>query len=107
MRLVLRVLGTWLVGLALVLAVIDGTKSLAANAPVLTSLEQSWLGVHAASLAAVHGFITERYFASLLDGVLAALLGYPGFAVFGVLGFALLLIGRKPRRDRFVHQEEI
>ena len=107
MRLILRVLGTWLIGLALVLLVIDGTKSLGANALVFTSLEDLWTQVHPPSLDAVNAFFDSRFFADLLDAALAALLSYPAFAVFGVPGIVLALLGRKPRRERFLRQDQI
>ena len=107
MRLILRVLGTWLIGLALVLLVIDGTKSLGANALVFTSLEDLWTQVHPPSQDAVNAFFDSRFFADLLDAALAALLSYPAFAVFGVPGIVLALLGRKPRRERFLRQDQI
>ena len=107
MRLILRVLGTWLIGLALVLIVIDGTKSLGANAIVFTSLGELWMQVHPPSLDGVKGFFDSRFFADLLDAALAAILGYPAFAVFGVPGIVLALLGRKTRRERFVRQDNI
>jgi hypothetical protein len=107
MRLVLRILGTWLIGLALILLVVDGTKSLAANRLAFTSLSQAWTQVHAGSLEAVQGFFDSRFFADLLDAMLAALLSYPAFAVLGVPGIALALAGRKRRRDGFLRAEQI
>jgi hypothetical protein len=107
MRLILRIAGTWLIGLALVLLVIDGTRSLGANALVFTSLADTWTQVHGASLDAVRGFFDSRFFADLLDRALDALLTYPAFAVFGLPGIVLALAGRTPRRERFVRQDQI
>lgn len=107
MRLVLRVLGTWLLGLALVLVVIDGTKSLAANGLVMTSLADVWMGLHPPSLGAVEMFLEGRFFAEALGGIFAALLTYPAFAVVGVPAIVLALLGRKPRRERYVSQDQI
>ena len=107
MRLILRVIGTWLIGLALVLLVIDGTKSLAANVVKFTALSDLWTQVNAASLEAVRVFFESRFFADLLDAAFAALLGYPAFAVFAAPGIVLALAGRKPRRERFLRQEQI
>lgn len=107
MRIALRIVGTWLIGLALVLLVIDGTKSLAANAVVMTSLGDIWLQIHAQSLDGVREFFHSRFFASLLDQVFDALLTYPAFAVIGVPGILLTLLGRKPRRERFLRTEDI
>lgn len=107
MRLILRVLGTWLIGLALVLLVIDGTKSLGANALVFTSLADLWMQVHPPSLDAVRSFFGSRFFADLLDAALTAVLEYPAFAVFGVPGIVLALLGRKPQRERFLRHDQI
>jgi len=107
MRLVLRILGTWLVGLGLVLAVIDGTKSLGANKLVLTSLAETWTQLSPGSLLAVQGFFDSRYFADLLDGAMAALLSYPAFAIVAVPGIVLALLGRTPRREHYLQQDQI
>ena len=107
MRLILRIAGTWLIGLALILLVIDGTKSLGADAIVYTSLASLWTQVHPASLDAVRAFFDSRFFADLLDAALTAVLEYPAFAVFGVPGIVLALAGRKPRRERFLRQDQI
>ena len=107
MRLILRILGTWLIGLALIFLVMDGTKSLAANTLVFTSLGQAWTQLHPDSLAAVNGFLESRFFADLLSVTLTALLTYPAFAVLGVPGIVLALMGRRPRRERFLRQEQI
>lgn len=107
MRLLLRFLGTWLIALALVLLVIDGTKSLGANALVLTSLADLWTQLHPASLASVQEFFDSRFFEDLLDAALTALLGYPAFAVIGIPGIVLALLGRKPRRELFLRQDQI
>ncbi|KKB06981.1 hypothetical protein VE25_20240 [Devosia geojensis] len=107
MRLVLRVVGTWLIGLAIVLIVIDGTKSLAANGLVMTPFGETWSTLHAASLEAVRDFLATRFFSNLLDAVFAAILTYPAFAVVGVPGIMLALMGRKPRQYQFVETERV
>ena len=107
MRLVLRIAGTWLIGLALVLLVVDGTKSLGANALVYASLADLWTQVHPPSLQAVEAFFESRFFADLLDAALKAMLGYPAFAVFGIAGIVLALAGRKPRRERYLRTDQI
>ena len=107
MRLILRIAGTWLIGLALVLFVIDGTKSLGANALVYTSLADLWTQIHPPSLEAVAAFFESRFFADLLDAALKAVLTYPAFAVFGVPGIILALLGRKPRRERYLRADQI
>ncbi|KKB08024.1 hypothetical protein VE26_15675 [Devosia chinhatensis] len=100
-------MGTWLVGLALVLLVVDGTRSLAGNAIVFTSFGQAWSQLHEPSLEAVTRFFESRFFADLLDHVMQAILSYPAFAVLAVPGVILALAGRRPRRERFLRQEQI
>jgi hypothetical protein len=107
MRLVLRIAGTWLIGLALVLLVVDGTKSLGANALIYTNLADLWTQLHPPSLVAVEAFFESRFFADLLDAALQAVLGYPAFAVFGTVGIVLALAGRKPRRERYLRTDQI
>lgn len=107
MRLVLRVAGTWLIGLALILLIVDGTRSLAANSLVYTSLMALWTQVHGASLAAVESFLESRFFAALLDWGLKALLDSPAFAVIGLPGIILALAGRTPRRERYLRYDRI
>jgi hypothetical protein len=107
MRLFFRIIGTWFIALGLVMLVIDGTKSLAANALVTTTLSQLWTQLHPPSLAAVEAFFDSRFFADLLDVAMAALLSYPAFAVFGVLGIVLALLGRRPQRERYLRTNQI
>jgi hypothetical protein len=107
MRLFLRIAGTWLIGLALVLLVVDGTRSLAANALEFTSLADAWSSWHLPSLLAVQEFFASRFFADLLGTALSVLLTYPAFAVIGVPGIVLALMGRTPRTERFVRQSQI
>lgn len=107
MRLVLRIAGTWLIGLAFVLLVVDGTKSLAANDVLLTTLGNAWSGVHPGSLVAFGSLIEGQLFAQVLDQTLDKILDWPAFAVAGAPGLLLLLLGRVPRRERFLRQDQI
>lgn len=107
MRLILRIAGTWLIGLALVLIVVDGTRSLGANRLVYMTLSELWTQVHPPSLDAVAAFFESRFFADLLDVALKTVLDYPAFAVFGVPGIVLALAGRKPRRERYLSADQI
>lgn len=107
MRLIFRVIGTWLVGLALILLIIDGTKSLAANAIVVTTLGENWTLVHAQSLAFVQEFLAGRMFKPVLEPLLITLLGLPGFAVLGVPGLVLAFMGRSKRSRQFIRQDQV
>ncbi len=102
MRAVLRVLGTWLLGLAVVLIIMDGTKSLAANALVATPLDQLWAELHAQSYAALQNWIDVYLAPWSADVVADALLRLPGFVITGVLGVLLLIAGRERRPRRYI-----
>lgn len=106
MRLVLRVIGTWLLGIGVILLIIDGTRSLAVNALVLTPLQETWVSLHPASLEAVRGFFASRFFGALLEQVLTAVLTFPAFAVFAVPGIILAILGRS-RASRIKEYTEI
>lgn len=107
MRLFLRLLGTWLLSIALILLIIDGTKSLGASAIVMTSLGETWSALHPQSLEQVRAFFATRLFGPLLDSSVAALLGFPGWAVIGVPGILLAWAGRSKRTRVFLKQDQI
>jgi hypothetical protein len=107
MRLILRLLGTWLVGIALILFIIDGTKSLGANAIVFTSLGDTWTSLHAQSLEQLRAFLASRFFGPLLDIVVTALLTFPSWAVLGIPGLFIAWLGRSKRIRVFVRQDQL
>ena len=106
MRLILRLLGTWLVGVALILLIIDGTRSLGANAVVVTSLGDTWTSLHAQSLEQLRAFLSSRFFGPLLDVVVTAVLTYPAWAVLGIPGIFIAWLGRSKRMRVFVKQDQ-
>jgi hypothetical protein len=106
MRFILRLLGTWLIGMAVILIIIDGTKSLGANMLVTTSLGDTWNAISATSLEQTRAFIDTRFFGPVLDPVLGLLLDWPGFAVLGVPGILLAVAGRSRRSRLFVRQDQ-
>ena len=107
MRLVLRIVGTVLIAFAMILLIIDGTKSLGANQIVLTSLDATWTQIHAQSLDAVKQFMTTRLFGPVLETVIDAILGFPGWAVIGVPGLLLAWAGRSRRTRVFLRSDQV
>lgn len=107
MRLMLRLVGTWLVALAVVLFVIDGTRSLAANSLVVTSLSENWGWLHADSLAGLRAFVSDRFFAPLLQPATEAVLALPGWLALAVPGVLLAWAGRSRRLRVFVKHDQI
>ncbi len=107
MRLILRLLGTWLVAIALILLVIDGTRSLGANDIVMTSLEETWTMLHAESLARFREFLATRFFGPVLDVVVSTVLTFPAWLVLGVPGLFIAWLGRSRRVRVFVRQDQL
>lgn len=107
MRLLLRVVGTVLIACAVILLIIDGTKSLGANALVFTPLSDTWTQIHADSLAALQQFLETRLFGPVLETVVTAILGFPGWAVIGLPGLLLAWAGRSRRERVFLRQDQI
>jgi len=105
MRLLLRIVGTWLLGLALILVIIDGTRSLGADRLVMTSMQDTWIGLHAESLAGLRSFLASRLFGPLLEIAVTTLLTLPGWLVLGVPGALLAWMGRTRRARVFVKQD--
>lgn len=104
MRWILRTLGTWCLGLAFILLVIDGTRMLAASGLVLTSLAESWRMVDAASFEAANVAVGNALGPLGLVGVWTGLMALPGWILFGVIGAVLVLVFRRRGHKRFVQR---
>jgi hypothetical protein len=92
-RLLFRLLAMIALAVAVIMAVLDATRTIAAEQLVLTPLNTSWTTVSPDTLEAVRMFVQDR-----LHPVAVLVLGLPGFVVFGVIAFLLYAIGRRPRR---------
>lgn len=99
-RFVLRILGLWLVALALVALVIDATASIAASALVFTPAGKYWFDLDPASLGLAQAAVQRHLSPMLWDPVIQSLLEAPVWAVSGPLGFLLLWLGDLGRRRR-------
>lgn len=102
MRFLLRVVGTWLLGLAAILIVIDGTKTLAANALVTTSLADTWASLHTASWTAVSEWIIGGIAPVFGAGVTSFVFAWPGWLFAGILGVSFLVVGRQRMRKNYI-----
>lgn len=92
-RFILRLFATICLALAVLLAIIDATRSIAADALVLTPLATSWADTSPASLAATQGLVG----ALAWNMAVAPILSLPGFAVFLALALLLFLLGGRSR----------
>jgi hypothetical protein len=99
-RFLFRALALLALAVAVILAVLDATRSIAASFVVTTPLIESWLATSPQSLQWVQAN-AERY--GLWDPVLTSVLALPGFAVFSTLALIFYAVGRKPvrRQGRF------
>jgi hypothetical protein len=103
-RFLFRLMATFALAIAVIMAVLDVTRTIAASRLVLTSLGESWRGVSPSTLQQVQSFIMEHAHQLVWNPVMVFILGQPGFVVFGVLAFLLYAIGHRPERriGRFV-----
>lgn len=81
---------------AVIMAVLDATRSIAAETLVLTPLGASWSAVAPTVLAQLENAIEANLPRFALDPLFSGLLEAPGFAVFAVLALLLALAGRRP-----------
>jgi hypothetical protein len=102
-RFLLRTLGVVFLAAAFIFLVIDGTKSIAANAlfpPLLTPLNETWTQlhdwVHAPSLQQLQPAI-EQVSPWLWDPLTLAVLNAPTFAVIGAIGVILVVLARRKK----------
>ncbi|MGY6707135.1 MAG: hypothetical protein ACXIVF_02310 [Rhizobiaceae bacterium] len=96
-RFVFRVLATLLLAAAVVLAVVDATRSIAADAIVTTSLAEAWAQAAPDLLGDVLSAVGEVDL-PLVDRLSESLLGVPGVAVLVILSLLFYIMGRKPTR---------
>jgi hypothetical protein len=98
LRLLFRLLAMLALAVAVIMAVLDATRTIAAEQLVLTPLATSWITVSPDTLEATRDFVQNRMHALFWDPVLVRILNLPGFIVFAALAFLFHAIGRKPRR---------
>ena len=106
MKLILRMLGVILLLFAMVALVVDGTKTLSANGSlVITSFGQQWLEFNPSSMFTAKKAVEEQVSPILWDPIIATLLLWPTWIIFGGLGIGLSKAGFSPaaviERDRF------
>ncbi len=97
--LILRLLGVWLMLLAVVALVYDGTRMLADNgALVFTSLGEHWYSIHPQSLNTAQAGIERHVAPFLWDPVITTILLLPAWVVAGGIGALFYLLGYRRKR---------
>ena len=97
-RFVFRFIGLWVLAAGFVALIYDGTKTIAGNQVYITKLGDTWNALNSDSLQQLRPFLERHAGQWAWDPVMLNLLTAPTWAVFGVLGILLILIGRKKRR---------
>lgn len=97
-RFLFRVMALVALSVAVIMAVLDTTRTIAASELVLTPLATSWQAASPDTLAATQDWMTRTLHPLLWDPVATFVLAQPGFAVIGALAFLLFVLGR--RRER-------
>ncbi|RST87753.1 hypothetical protein EJC49_03850 [Aquibium carbonis] len=97
-RFFFRFLSVVSLAVAVILAVIDATRSIAASELVLTPLGTSWFAVSPETLNLAQAVVQRHVFPALWDPILVTILTLPGFVVFLALALLFYMIGRRPAR---------
>lgn len=99
LRLLFRLAAMVSLSVAVIMAVLDATRTVAASHLVMTPLGTSWTSASPDTLASFETFVRDKTNPAVWDTVVAQALGLPGFAVFAALALVLYAIGHRPRRD--------
>ena len=97
-RFLFRFIGLWLLAGAFVALVIDGTRSITAGRVVIMPVVEAWLALNPASLEWIKTVVERDVSPRLWDPVLLYLLYAPLWALLGVLGGVLVVLGRRRPR---------
>ena len=97
-RFLFRLMAMIALAIAVIMAVVDATRTIAASELVLTPLSTSWLAASPDTLGALQMFVAENAHALLWDPVIVSILAQPGAIIFAMLSLLLFAIGRKPDR---------
>jgi hypothetical protein len=96
MKMLLRLLGVWLLLVAMVAAVVDATKSLAGGGTwVVTPMGEQWQALSPSTLKGAQAAVESHVGPFLWNPVITTILGAPTWVVFGILGVLLYWLGQK------------
>ncbi|MFK7902990.1 MAG: hypothetical protein AB8B49_09140 [Nitratireductor sp.] len=99
LKLISKILGLVSLALAVIIAVLDLTKSIADSKVVLTSLGEHWVNFNTTSLQYLQVGIQRKFgIPWAWDTIFVPLLQMPGWLVFGVLAIILLWLARPKER---------
>jgi hypothetical protein len=96
-RFLFRLLSAITLACAVILAIGDAARSVAASAPQLTPLLTSWKQTWPGGVDAFQAWLSMNIGSLAWDGVVAPVLSLPGFAIFTALALLFYALGRKPQ----------
>jgi hypothetical protein len=96
-RFLFRLLATISLAVAVILAVLDATRSVAMSRLVLTPLGESWKAASPVTLESLRTAVEARW-PMLWDTLGVGLLAVPGPIFFAVLALLLYAVGHRPGR---------
>lgn len=96
-RFLLRFLGLMCLAGAFILAIYDGTKSIAGNRVALTSIRTLWELLNPNSLAQVKPLLAPYAHGVLWDPGMVTVLAWPAWSLLACLGIVFILLGRKKK----------
>lgn len=100
-RFVFRLAAAFALSVAVIMAVLDATRTVAVSRLVMTPLDTSWATASPSTLAATESFVRDRTGPAFWDSFVLPVLNLPGFAIFAVLAFLLYAVGHRRRPGRF------
>jgi hypothetical protein len=96
-RFVLRFIGLWILAVAFVALIRDGTKTIAGSAVTVTMLGKDWADINQNSLLLLQPAIERHVAVWLWNPVIQTALEQPTWLVLGALGAILVVLGRKKK----------
>ncbi|MCV0395719.1 MAG: hypothetical protein K5872_05625 [Rhizobiaceae bacterium] len=97
-RFLFRLLATVALAVAVVMAVLDATRSIATSTVSLTALAESWQAASPQTLEGLRQTVVETAGEPAWRAIEASVLSLPGFVAFAVLALLLYAIGHRPQR---------
>ncbi|MGB7257655.1 MAG: hypothetical protein ACRECC_00880 [Pseudolabrys sp.] len=94
-RFLFRFLGLLCLAGAFILVIYDGMKSIAGNAVFITNVRALWDIINASSLQSLKPLVETRIGPWAWDPIVVTALTWPSWAVLGVFGIVLIMLGRK------------
>jgi hypothetical protein len=98
LRFLFRMLGMIALAVAVIMMVVDATRTIAAGAFVATPLIESWQAVSPQTLSSFRALVEAGIGPAVWEALSAYLLALPGFAVFTALALLFFFFGRRPDR---------